>query len=169
VYNLPCTARRGAPGRTHPSLVETINRIERLPTWPSTAILIAYDNSDGWYDHVMPPIVNRSNVPANDALLGPSGLFGTPPPGAYLDCCGYGPRTPLLAISPYARRSAVSHATTDQTSITRFVEDNWRLGRLGDQSFDALANPLSGLFAFGRRAHASPLFLDPRTGAPRGS
>jgi phospholipase C len=50
-------------------LVATINRIERLPTWPSTAILIAYDDYDGWYDHVMPPIVNRSNDPANDALL----------------------------------------------------------------------------------------------------
>ena len=145
-------------------LVETINRIERLPTWPSTAILVAYDDSDGWYDHAMPPIVNRSNDPANDALLGPSGLCGTPPAGAYLDRCGYGPRTPLLAISPYARRTAVSHATTDQTSITRFVEDNWRLGRLGDQSFDALANPLTGMFAFGRAKAAAPLFLDARTG-----
>ena len=77
-------------------LVETINRIERLATWPSTAIIVAYDDSDGWYDHVMPPIVNRSNDPANDALLGPSGLCGAPPAGAYLDRCGYGPRTPLL-------------------------------------------------------------------------
>ena len=75
----------------------------------------------------------------------------------------------VTAMWNCAQHFALSdNATTDQASITRFVEDNWRLGRLGDQSFDALANPLTGLFAFGRRAHASPLFLDPRTGARRG-
>jgi len=47
------------------------------------AVLIAYDDSDGWYDHVMPPIVNQSNDPAQDALLGSSGMCGTPVAGAY--------------------------------------------------------------------------------------
>ena len=141
-----------------------INRIQRLPTWKSTAIVVAYDDSDGWYDHVMPPIVNHSNDPANDALLGPAGLCGTPSPGAYLDRCGYGPRLPLLVISPYAKVNHVEHAITDQTSILRFIEDNWRLGRIGDQSFDLIAGPLNGMFAFGETRPAPPLFVDPKSG-----
>jgi phospholipase C len=39
-------------------LVETINRLQESPEWRETAIIIAYDDSDGWYDHVMPPIVS---------------------------------------------------------------------------------------------------------------
>ena len=116
-------------------LVDTINALERLPQWSSMAIMIAYDDSDGWYDHAMPPIVNPSNDSANDSLLGASGLCGTPAPGAYLDRCGYGTRLPFLVISPFARQNFVDSTLNDTTSILRFLEDNWGLGRLGDQSF----------------------------------
>jgi phospholipase C len=68
--------------------------------------MITYDDSDGWYDHVMPPIVSQSHDPGNDALLGPEGLCGTPAGGAYQDRCGYGPRLPLLIISPFARTTS---------------------------------------------------------------
>jgi hypothetical protein len=64
-------------------LVDTINALQALPVWNSTAVFITYDDSDGWYDHVMPPIVNYSNDPANDSLLGPTGMCGKPAPGAY--------------------------------------------------------------------------------------
>ncbi|MBV8636436.1 MAG: alkaline phosphatase family protein, partial [Burkholderiaceae bacterium] len=37
-------------------LVKTINFLQKLPTWKSTAVVIAYDDSDGWYDHVIGPI-----------------------------------------------------------------------------------------------------------------
>ena len=156
-------------------LVDTLNRLQRLPSWQETAVVIAYDDSDGWYDHVMSPIVNHSSDPASDALAGP-GLCGTVRPGAYQDRCGYGPRLPLLVISPYARTNFVDHSITDQSSILRFIEDNWSLGRIGDQSFDALAGSLSNLFTFsqargsdnarGPRAHR--LFLNPQTGEPTG-
>ncbi|HYM69743.1 MAG TPA: alkaline phosphatase family protein [bacterium] len=146
-------------------LVDTINRLQRLPQWRSMAILITYDDSDGWYDHVMPPIVSQSHDPANDALLGPTGLCGTPPAGAYQGRCGYGPRLPLLAISPFARRNYVAHTVTDFASIIRFIEDNWHVGRLGDQSFDAIAGPILDLFDFGDRRTAA-LFLAPDTGEP---
>ena len=43
--------------------------------------------------------------------------------------CGYGPRLPLLVVSPWARRNFVDHTITDQTSIIRFVEDNWHNGK----------------------------------------
>jgi len=73
---------------------------------------------------------------------------------------------PLLMISSSAKMNFVDHAVTYQTSIVRFIEDNWRLGRLGDQSFDALAGSIEGMFSFGRGPLAPRLFLDPATGEP---
>ena len=70
-------------------------------------------------------------------------------------------------ISPFARRNYVDHSITDQSSILRFIEDNWRTGRIGNQSFDAKAGSLNGMFSFGHRKHAGRLFLDPVTGEPR--
>ena len=145
-------------------LVNTINQLQATPFWNEMAIFISYDDSDGWYDHVMPPIVMQSNDPANDVLAG-SKRCGTPAPGAYLDRCGYGTRLPLLAISPYAKENYVDHRLTDLTSVTRFIEDNWHLGRLGDQSFDELAGSLNGVFDFGERHHVvRRLILDPDSG-----
>jgi phospholipase C len=146
-------------------LVETLNRLERSRDWSTMAVLITYDDSDGWYDHVMPPIMSPSNDPANDALLGPGKLCGTPATGAYLNRCGYGPRLPFLVISPFAKSNYVSRTTADQSSIIRFIEDNWGLGRLGDQSFDAMAGSVLDLFRFDG-ARTAPLFLNPDTGEP---
>jgi phospholipase C len=143
-------------------LVGTINRLQRLPAWRSTAVVIAYDDSDGWYDHQLGPIVSQSTTTA-DALSAP-GACGSAPVGADQSRCGYGPRLPLLVLSPYAKVNFVDHSVTDQSSILRFIEDNWSLGRLGNQSSDARAGSLNGMFDFqkGPRAHA--LLLDPVTG-----
>jgi phospholipase C len=150
-------------------LVTTINRLQQLPEWSEMAIFLTWDDSDGWYDHVMPPIVSTSNTPA-DALTGPSmvgrvpsGDCGVPMPGAYPGRCGYGPRLPLLVISPFARSDFVDHSITDMTSILRFIEDNWNLGRIGDQSFDARAGSLLGMFDFDA-PRPRRLELDPATG-----
>jgi len=145
-------------------LVNTINRLQRTPQWKNMAIIITYDDSDGWYDHVMPPIVNQSSDPGQDRLLGPTGLCGEAAANAYQDRCGYGPRLPLIVISPWARSNYVDHTLTDQTSVLRFIEDNWNLGRLGDpQSFDLKANSLTGMFNFSFPL-APRLRLDPDTG-----
>ena len=146
-------------------LVDTLNKLQASPEWSNTAVVIAYDDSDGWYDHQMGPIVSQSNT-ADDALTGP-GSCGTAKPGAYEDRCGYGPRLPLLVISPFAKENFVDHSITDQTSILRFIEDNWSLGRIGNQSFDALAGSLNNMFNFKKRDdedHLRLLFLSPVTG-----
>ena len=83
--------------------------VEKSPYWKDTAIIIAYDDSDGWYDHVMPPIVKRSAIPGIDALNG-AGKCGDAGAGAYPGRCGYGPRLPLLVVSPYARVNFVDHS-----------------------------------------------------------
>ena len=142
-------------------LVNTINSIMQSPFWSTTAIIIAYDDSDGWYDHVMGPIVNQSSS-ADDNLNGP-GSCGSGTGATYQGRCGYGPRMPLLVISPYAKVNYVDHTVTDQSSILRFIEDNWSLGRIGDNSTDAIAGPLNGMFNF-QTAGARATILDPSTG-----
>jgi phospholipase C len=131
-------------------------KLQRLPEWSSTAIIITYDDSGGWYDHVMPPIISQSNDHANDALLGNAGLCGhAVPNGAYQDRCGYGPRLPLLIISPYSKVNFIDHAIIDQSSILRFIEDNWHLGRIGNQSFDAKAGSIMNMFDFSNNNNIS--------------
>ncbi len=145
-------------------LVNTINQLQKSSAWSSTAVIIAYDDSDGWYDHVTGPLVSTSQSTA-DALTG-TGLCGKAPANTYEDRCGYGPRLPLMVISPYARQNYIDHTLTDQSSILRFIEDNWLVGRIGDHSFDARAGSLGGLFDFRSRQLNKPLFLDPSTGEP---
>ena len=68
-----------------------ISATYELVEW-STAIVIAYDDSDGWYDHAMDPVVKQSDV-TDDNLTGP-GACGVTPGGATPGRCGYGPRLP---------------------------------------------------------------------------
>jgi len=166
-------------------LVQVINAVMKSKYWKDTAIIVTYDDSDGWYDHVYPPIANPSalNAPAglpasNDALTAP-GQCGVPLAGAVMGRCGYGPRLPLLVISPYARENYVDHTVTDQSSILRFIEDNFGLGRIDQAvpksvtqggSFDQIAGSLESLFDFGGEkpgkddSDKRTLILDPSTG-----
>ena len=136
-------------------------------------MIIAYDDSDGWYDHQMGPIVNQSQTAADNlAAPGSCGTGGsaTTLPGISAanaqGRCGYGPRQPFLVISPYAKRNFVDHTTTDQASIIRFVEDNWLGGeRIGGGSFDAIAGTINNMFDFDDHARGDgTLFLNPTTG-----
>jgi phospholipase C len=136
-------------------LVNQINAIESSKFWDTTAIVIAYDDSDGWYDQQSSPIRNGSNDPkvANslvgdqpDCVAAATGSIGML--GGYPDRCGPGPRLPLLVISPYAKSNYVDDTPTEQASILAFIEDNWQTGRLGGASFDARAGSLQNLFDF---------------------
>ena len=76
----------------------------------------------------------------------------------------------MLVVSPYAKSNFVDHSTTDQTSILRFIEDNWQTGQIGNFSFDAKAGALANMFAFqpvGPVGENNKLFLDPATGEKR--
>jgi phospholipase C len=187
----------GHPGYSDPLdeqtfVVNTINALMASPEWNETAVIIAYDDSDGWYDHTMDPVVNQSGVAddADDALSSqtanpapPPALFGlcgktptTGPTANISGLCGYGQRQPLLVISPWARKNYVDHSITDQSSILRFIEDNFELGRIGGTSNDFKAGTLDNMFDFGDKddngqwsrekaeQHERTLFLDPSTG-----
>jgi phospholipase C len=156
-------------------VVNTINFLMKTPEWKSTAVIINYDDSDGWYDHQMSPIVNQSQTTA-DALTGTGqcgsstvilpGVNGYPAQGR----CGYGPRLPFMVISPYAKTNFVDHTITDQSSIIRFVEDNWLGGeRIGAGSTDAIAGTITNMFDFSRcREEDGLLILNPSTGEVEG-
>jgi phospholipase C len=153
-------------------LVTVINFLERRPEWKNTAIIVAYDDSDGWYDHQMGPIMNQSSSKA-DGLTGPgecgdgTTALGGPAVAHAQGRCGYGPRLPLLVISPFARRNFVDHSLTDQTSVLRFIEDNWLHGeRVGGGSFDAIAGPINAMFDF-FHPDTRPLLLNKSTGQVR--
>ncbi|MGD0425459.1 MAG: alkaline phosphatase family protein [Candidatus Acidiferrales bacterium] len=157
----------GHPGYSDPIdeqvfVVGVVNAIANSQYWKDTAIIIAYDDSDGWYDHVLGPVVNQSAV-ADDALAG-AGDCGSATAVGTQGRCGYGPRLPLLVISPYAKRNYIDHRATDQSSILRFIEDNWDLGRIGNDSSDVKAGKLDGLFDFDDGPQAPKLILDPSTG-----
>jgi phospholipase C len=163
----------GHPGYSDPLdeqafIAEKLDELEHSNQWESTAVVIAYDDSDGWYDHAMPPIVSPSES-ASDALTAPGSCRpvaakGTPVP-AINSHCGYGPRQPLLVISPYAKQNYVDSSLTDQSSITRFVEENWQTGRVSETSMANRAGTLLNMFDFEAGApKAAKVFLDPSTG-----
>jgi phospholipase C len=155
-------------------IVHVINFLQSQPAWASTAVVIAYDDSDGWYDHQMPPIVNQSTTSADMITAtgacgsGTGALPGVASGTAHAQGrCGYGPRLPLLVISPYAKANFVDHTVTDQSSILRFVEDNWLNGqRVGQGSFDAIAGPLDYMFDFEAAPNTAKFTLSESSGLP---
>jgi phospholipase C len=103
-----------------PSWVTSIvNAIGNSSYWSNTAILIAWDDWGGWYDHVAPRILNSYE---------------------------YGFRVPLIVVSPYAKAAYVSHMTHDFGSILHFIESTYKLPSLNYA--DALADDLSDIFNF---------------------
>ncbi len=153
-------------------IVRILNFLQQQAEWKSTAVIITYDDSDGWFDHINAPIRHASADPQWDALTG-QGHCGTAPLAIGIDGqpvngrCGPGPRIPLLVVSPWVRANHVDHTELTQTSILRFIEDNWLHGeRLGHGSFDADASSLAGLFDFSQTHPNPPLFLDETNGTP---
>jgi len=144
-------------------VTKVMTALQGSQEWSSTAVIFDYDDSDGWYDHQAPPIVNPSTA-AIDALngagvcthgaqqTGPApatpllGADGHPAMGR----CGYGTRVPLLVASPYAKKGFVDHTLTDQTSVLKFVEDNWLAGQRIQTggSFDTIAGSIQNMFSF---------------------
>ncbi|MDI5967230.1 phospholipase C [Streptantibioticus silvisoli] len=133
-------------------VVKEINELQKSRQWQDTAVVIAYDDSDGWYDQVMSPVRNGSK----DTTTGSDGKAADSPAcqsgpaalGGFDDRCGPGTRQPLLVVSPYSRTDSIDHRPTEQASITKFIEDNWRTGRIGSGSFDQRAGSLDGMFDF---------------------
>src|SRR4029450_10019075 len=105
--------------------VQYLNAIFQSDAWPSTAVVIVWDDFGGFYDHAAPP---------------------------HYDIMGLGPRTPALIISPWTRQGsnpdggAIGSPDYDFSSVLRFIEDRWDLPQLTDR--DRRASPLAGALDF---------------------
>jgi phospholipase C len=171
------------PGNSDPLdeqvfIVNILNLLQKSPEWSSTAVILAYDDSDGWYDHAN--MVINPSASAQDQFTAPQnctpipgtpGALSTPLPGIngqpVQGRCGYGPRQPLLIVSPFAKSNFVDHTLTDQSSILRFIEDNWLNGqRIGQGSFDAMAGTINNMFDF-NQAPNPKLILNASLGTPK--
>jgi phospholipase C len=182
----------GHPGYSDPAdeqqfVVREINALMRTPDWAHTAVIVGWDDSDGWYDHANPGVLNPSLSPADNltntsftvSTMGTSGQCGpkpqtTPPLEGEQGRCGFGPRLPFLVVSPFTRENHVDHNLADLTSVSNLIEYNWRLPAIAGSTDQLLSEidlseripfDLAGLFKFqGERNHR--LFLDPITGQP---
>jgi phospholipase C len=152
-------------------IVQVINNVERSPMWANTAIIITYDDSDGWYDHAYKKPTNPS-YSAADLLNGTAtcgsgaervGVSQKPVDGR----CGPGTRVPFLVISPWAKKNYVDSTLITQASVVQFIEQNWLDGRrLGGGSFDISTGSIMPMFDFSGHGNAPTLLLNPTTGLP---
>jgi phospholipase C len=152
-------------------VVALVNFLEQQPAWKNTAVFIAWDDSDGWYDHAFAKVASASFDPEADQLDGPGKCgAGAPPQGVdgkpVNGRCGPGTRLPFFVVSPWAKANFVSHQRSSLASVVRFIEDNWLHGkRLGGGSFDASAGSIMGMFDFTAGGKNVALYLDPATGS----
>jgi len=168
-------------------LVDEINALMKSPDWPSTAVVINYDDSDGWYDHVYSGVTNGSLSAADNLTNTVTGAISatnptsqqcgpspqtTTPLGGQQGRCGFGPRLPMMVISPCAKSNYVDHNLSNQASVLNFIEYNWNLGAISgsfDQAQSAIDKTenvpfdLAGIFDFSKCTNPAVL-LDPVTG-----
>ena len=166
-------------------VTQEINALMKSPDWRSTAVIVNYDDSDGWYDHVYSGVTNASRSPADNltptSLTGPTSGKCTGDSAGSLNGeqgrCGFGPRLPMMVISPYAKANAVDHNLSDQASVINFVEYNWDLRGIpasadqvlkGRDHSAGLPFDLAGMFDFSSGVRNGKLLLDPTTGQPTG-
>jgi phospholipase C len=95
--------------------------------WSKTALLITFDENDGFFDHVVGPYPNvgtlagQSTVPLDNELF--NGTAGTPGGSdGVVGPYGTGVRVPLLVVSPWSAGGWVCSETFDHTSLIRFIE-----------------------------------------------
>lgn len=112
--------------------VEQINAAMQGPDWNSTVVFLTWDDFGGFYDHVAPPPVDQF---------------------------GFGPRVPLLIISPWAKSGYIEHNVLEFSSVLKFVEERFRLDPLTVR--DEQSNDLIDSFDF-EQAPLPPLILDTR-------
>ncbi|SDH94446.1 phospholipase C [Paraburkholderia phenazinium] len=151
-------------------VTKVVNFLQQQKDWASTAVIVTYDDSDGWYDHAYATPTHASFDSQADQLNGsgvcgtgtaPAGVNGAPVNGR----CGPGTRIPFVVISPWAKVNYVDHTQVDQTSVVRFIEDNWLGGtRLGGGSYDSTSGSIMNMFNFSGSGSNPVLYLDQNLG-----
>jgi phospholipase C len=145
----------GHPGYSGPALEDAfvgdlVSRLKASPYWKDTALVIAFDETGGWWDHVAPPELSGNFAPWVNGQPNLTGCQYPGIPGAACGEAGLGPRMPVLVISRFAKQGFVDHDLLNTASLDRWVEWNHRLPALGvwgDR--DVNAGNLASAFIFG--------------------
>ncbi|WP_083449815.1 phosphocholine-specific phospholipase C [Luteipulveratus mongoliensis] len=134
--------------------------------WSKTALLITYDENDGFFDHVVPAYPNSPQLQGNSTVSTENEIYSGPAgaTGPY----GLGQRVPMLVVSPWSTGGWVCSETFDHTSIIRFMEERfgveepqitpWRRAVCGD---------LTSAFDFGRTHTTVPSLPSTTTYKPQ--
>jgi phospholipase C len=112
--------------------VQQINAIMQGPDWGSTAIFLTWDDFGGYYDHASP---------------------------ASPDYYGFGPRVPMIIISPYSRPATIVHTEYEFASVLKFIETRFGLTTLSDRDLEAA--DMTDAFDF-TQTPLAPLVVTPR-------
>ncbi|CAB3790823.1 phosphocholine-specific phospholipase C [Pararobbsia alpina] len=89
--------------------------------WSKTALIITFDENDGFFDHVSPPFASSTSATGQSTVATTHEFFegnSTYPAGPY----GLGPRVPMLIVSPWTKGGYVCSEVFDHTSIIRFID-----------------------------------------------
>lgn len=163
----------GHPGNSDPLDEQSfdtqlVDFIMKQPDWKNTAIIITYDDSDGWFDHRYTAPTTSSFDATTSESAGGSTVTGADQLTSAGVCnatgatqgvgvnggtvngrCGPGTRVPFLVISPYAKTNYVDDTQITQASVVQFIEDNWLGGqRIGQGSNDATTGSILNMFDF---------------------
>lgn len=98
---------------------------ENPDVWSKTAFFLMYDENDGFFDHIPPPVPPQtrsqglSTVPITNEIF--SGDANNPTPGPY----GLGMRVPMIVISPWSKGGWVNSEVFDHTSLIQFIENRF--------------------------------------------
>jgi phospholipase C len=95
-------------------VTSVVNAVMNSPDWSSTAIFLGWDDWGGFYDHVVPPVVDQN---------------------------GYGLRVPAIVISPYAKAGYIDHQTLSFDAYVKFIEDDFLNGQRLDPNTDGRPDP----------------------------
>jgi len=132
IQNIPAVSFLKAPGFEdgHPGysdpldeqrfIVQVLNALQASPLWSSTAVIITYDDSDGWYDHQMPPIVNPSSSALVDALSGAGSCTGVTAAASQQGIVT--PATPLLGNDGNPAQGRCGYGTRWHEPVTERPE-----------------------------------------------
>jgi phospholipase C len=112
--------------------VEQLNALMQGPEWKSTVVFLTWDDFGGFYDHVAPPAV---------------------------DNFGFGPRVPMLIISPWVKPGLITHTVLEFSSVLKFIEERFNLDPLTQRDLEA--NEIFDVFDFNQDPNP-PLILNTR-------
>jgi phospholipase C len=124
--------------------------------WSKTALIITFDENDGFFDHIVPPYPASSAATGGSTVSTAADLYAGSSEfvaGPY----GLGPRVPMLAVSPWSRGGWVCSEVFDHTSIIRFIERRFGVSEPNISPWRrAICGDLTSAFDFRQRDAAVP-------------